>query len=255
MATRADVRKQVHEELSASADGALISDEWIGQEVDRRMNPAKKNKRTETDWEKELTSDEIITHDDGKQVVILKALQRLAREADIVKSYPSSVGHAVAPDGTGLIHCIYLTEWPDGAIIGGAADCNRGNTSEDFRVYPTAVAESRAETRALRKALGISMLGAEEIDMSEGFTGKTSIDTGKIDPQQVVAIEKLLAEVKVEPIDLFKAVASDREVLDVNELTSAEAVAAMGYLNDRRGQPSKRSARKESLESELEGKS
>ncbi len=232
----------------------MISDEWIEQEVDRRMTPAKKNKRTETDWEKELTPAEIITNDHGRQVVILKALQRLARQADIVKSYPQSLSHAVAPDGTGLIQCIYLTEWPDGTVFGGAADVNRGNCNKDFLVYPTAVAESRAETRAIRKALGITMLGAEEIDMTEGFTGITKLDTGKIDSQQIVAIERLLIDTKTEPIDLFNAIAQNRDVLEIGELTATEAIAAMSYLNEQRGKPKGRAAKKASLESSLEGK-
>lgn len=58
--------------------------------------------------------------------------------------------------------------------FGGSADSFVGNTDDEFAVFPVAVAETRAEARALKRALQITKVAAEEL-------------TSK-DPSEVVAI-------------------------------------------------------------------
>jgi hypothetical protein len=113
--------------------------------------------RAHTNWEQELNDDEIIENSDGRRIVLLRGLQRLSRLAGIIQSYPKSLSHVAGPDGKGVIQCIYMTAWDDNTIFGATADANRLNLNPDFVGYPTTIAESRAEGRALRKALGITL--------------------------------------------------------------------------------------------------
>ena len=46
----------------------------------------------------------------------------------------------------------------------GCADAGKHNTDHPYSRYPTAVAETRAEARALRKALRLNVIAAEEVD-------------------------------------------------------------------------------------------
>lgn len=235
---------------SGSPDADIISDSYIDKEIEKIMIENQYN-RANTDWEKELNDDEVVSSDNGMQIVLLRGLQRLARLAGIIESYPESLSYVVGPEGNGVIQCVYITRWNDGSTFGATADANKGNLKPEFKAFPTTIAESRAEGRAIRKALGIYMLTAEEIDTSEGFTGMTKAESGKADPAQIVAIEKMIEESSVEAIDVIGAVVEDgREVLDLADLTPAEAVAAMRFMNSQRG-TSKRDARKAALEKKV----
>ena len=64
----------------------------------------------------------------------------------------------------------YTVVFDEGGLFkqfGGAADCHEGNIDQAYSRYPTANAETRAEARALRKALGLrKILAAEEVSMA-----------------------------------------------------------------------------------------
>jgi hypothetical protein len=237
-------------------DADLITDEALkvtsGQLLGPNYQCGESLTRAKTDWEKQLLPEEVKERKDGDgKVVLLKGLQRLARIAGLVYSMPA-LSHVVGPQGNGLIQCVYTARFSDGAVYGGAADVNVNNSKEPYLNYPTSLAESRAEARALRKALGIAILAAEEIDFTEGYVGSTSKPTDKADGQQVSAIQSLLDELSLKPIDLINEVANGREVYDLNDLTSAEAVSAMRWLNGQRSTSApKRAARKEVLKNKL----
>lgn len=251
MRTREEVREEVLKSLAGWTDSVMVSDVWIDNEVERIMNEEKYARAT-TDWEAELGDDEVIENDQGRRIVLLRGLQRLARVAGIRESYPESLTHVVGPDGKGVIQCLYITKWNDGSTFGATADANKGNLNPDFLAFPTTIAESRAEGRAIRKALGITLLTAEELDTAEGFTGQTKAESGKADSAQVAALEKLLEDSSVVAIDVISEVVKDgREVLDLADLSPSEAVEAMRYLNDQRTTGSKRDARKAALQNKV----
>lgn len=56
----------------------------------------------------------------------------------------------------------------------GAADSNPDNTDHPYNKYPTAIAETRAEARALRKLLRLRTASAEEVSVVAGSTGNTA---------------------------------------------------------------------------------
>lgn len=206
--------------------------------------------RRGTNWEAELRGDELGTrNENGKsiQVVLLKGLQRLAEEAGIV----SSSCQILAPSPS-LVQCIYTTKFSDGTSWDGAADCSSSNTKEPYLSYPTAVAESRAEARSLKKALGIRMLAAEELNMDAGL-GLEASPTKQIESSVVTAIERLCEERGVEKVDLLHKIVADKSransIFELKQLTTAEGGAAMSYLNSL--PPVKKASKRDARKSEL----
>lgn len=83
--------------------------------------------------------------------------------------------------------------------FGDAADVYSGNTDADFAQYPVATAATRAEGRALRKALKLKKTTAEEI--SSVPAAEAGID-GLITLSQKRLIEKLCKELFID-VDKF----------------------------------------------------
>jgi hypothetical protein len=212
--------------------------------------------RRDTDWFSELRSDEKglkKERGDEIEVVYLRGLQRLAELAGIKRS--NVVLSAVPGTKMPIFQAVYTAEFDDGTQWVGAADCNYQNTNETFRAYPTAVAESRAEARCLRKALGIRILSSEEIGLSESF-GDLEADPNKpINDSIAKAIEKLCDSRGVDPIQVIEEVVPDQEralkISELKHLTLQEGQAAMSYLN---GLPVKEKSTRASRKKELEEK-
>lgn len=190
-----------------------------------------------TDWEAELEEGEKVTRKDGNEsldVVVLAGLQRLSRLAGIY-----SQGCVIQTPSSSMVQAIFTTSFhlSDGGDVHfvGTADCNAGNTGPKFAKYPTAVAESRAEARSLRKALGIRMLSSEEIGFREGVSSLEATPGGKAASQLITAIELLLKNKEVEVVTALEgALGEDRaaEIFELNEVSTTEAQQLMSWLND-----------------------
>lgn len=93
----------------------------------------------------------------------------------------------------------YTVVFDTGGIFkefGGAADCHEGNIDQNYAKYPTANAETRAEARALRKALGLrKIMAAEEVSMEPK---QESWLDDNISPLQWVLIEKKCKECDID---------------------------------------------------------
>lgn len=206
------------------------------------MNNTPENKpRFGTNWEAELRPNEFgKREEDGREskTVYLRGLQRLAQEAGLKKSNCEIRFISKQESGSvNVMQAIYTTEFSDGTTWVGAADCSQMNTNVEFLAYPTAVAESRAEARCLRKALGISILSSEEIGLVAGVEQIEASPTKAIDSQVVKAIEKLCESRSVSVADMLDAVLNkDRNgsVFELNELTVEEGQKAMAWLNDQK---------------------
>jgi len=207
-----------------------------------------------TNWCDELEAGDKATRKEGNEemeVVLLAGLQRLARSAGII--YQECVIQTPAPT---MVQAIYSTVFKteDGEVkFVGTADCNKNNTSGKFLNYPTAVAESRAEARCLRKALGIRMLSSEEIGFREGAGAIEASPKGKVGSSVVKAIEKLCTERGVDAVQVLEKVLDDDRaatIMELSELTTAEGQKAMAWLNEQKpaSTKSKRDARKAELE-------
>jgi len=218
----------------------------------------------ETDWEKELQDGDTVTRkEDGDrmEVVLLAGLQRLARMAGI-----TGQDCTIQTPAPTMVQAIFKSEFQTErgrVVFTGTADAIVGGTHANvkgiFASYPTAIAESRAEARSLRKALGIKMLSSEELGFREGVGALEASPTGKADTQLVAAIEKLCETRGVEPVAVLEAVldeARSSTIFELTELTVDEAQRAMGWLNDHKLKKAKQStqAKRDARKKELERK-
>jgi hypothetical protein len=189
--------------------------------------------------------------------VRLRGLQRCANLCGITESYPD-IRYIERNGRPGIMQCVYHVRFSDGTHFAGAADVNENNIDPKFGAYPTSVAESRAEARALRKALNITdMLAAEEVGSAEGgSTGQPEVNmNGKIEPQQVAAINALVEQLKIPIAGVLGEVlppARAKSVFSLDELTTAEGISILRNLNEKRAsldtQPSVGTAKKISID-------
>ncbi len=89
----------------------------------------------------------------------------------IVSSRPTQIFAPTSGDEIGRATVVWEVVFQDGSVFSDVADAWEGNTDDAFQVFVTATASTRAEGRALRKALRIKTVAAEEM---------TSKDTAKI---------------------------------------------------------------------------
>lgn len=200
--------------------------------------------RYDTNWEEKLLPTEIdVRREGGREVrvVFLRGLQRLAQDAGLCRSNCqfNFISDAQTGGNGGIMQAIYTTFFDDETSWVGAADCNGKNTEGKFLRYPTAVAESRAEARCLRKALGISMLSSEEIGFVDGGAiEQISASSNKqIDSQVIKAIEKLCESRGVSTAEVLEAILSQERnstIFELSELTVEEGQKAMSWLNDQK---------------------
>lgn len=195
-----------------------------------------KYSRGQTDWMavmREVLAEEYFYVPEGKteEVIKLAGLQQLARLAGITRSYPVHQPFAAAGKDAVFI-CVYHLHFSDGTEWASSADSNPGsNSREPFKFYPASCAESRAEARAIRKALGITLYSAEEID----FAGVNSVPSAstKIDPQVVATIERLVKTKGFSLADVLRATLAERaeSIATLDQLSSKDGVVIMRYLN------------------------
>jgi hypothetical protein len=127
---------------------------------------------TSPEWNGYVTSlfeeDEMIN---GNPLVA--GLRRVAETVlgPIVFSGPSQVFPSTRDDHHGRATVVFTVEFDSGVRYSDVADCWEGNTDDMFCAYAVATASTRAEGRALRKALRMKGVAAEEI---------TNKDTAKI---------------------------------------------------------------------------
>lgn len=87
--------------------------------------------------------------------------------------------------------------------VNGAADVYWGNCDKIFRNHPVAVAETRAEGRALRRALKLrKVVAAEELatEIEDNIDGLT---VGKISANQINFIDVIAKRLDINVINLF----------------------------------------------------
>ena len=166
----------------------------------------------------------------------------------IVFSGPTQVFPVQRDDHHGRATVIFTVEFSNGIRYSEVADSWEGNTDDTFCAYAVAIASTRAEARALRKALKIRAVAAEEL---------TKKDTAAITAVQKYATDwvatinarntaqKLaLAKTGTERVTAMKAAtasstAAQRQI--TRALTDAKNVAksvyrsemkVCGYIND-----------------------
>lgn len=114
---------------------------------------------------------------------------------------------------------------PHERTFGDAADVYVGNTDDEYARYPTATACTRAEARALRKALKLQAVAAEELTNKP--VAEANFDF--ISTTQKVLIKKLCRDLD---INIHKFINfGELDYDDINEISHAKAVAMITHLN------------------------
>jgi hypothetical protein len=208
------------------------------------------------DWNEELEDEDCVIQE-GRRLPTLKGLQKLARQAGWNGSDSNII---IGGDGR-LVSATVTVAFEDGSVFSGSGDCNKNNSKPPYSYYPTAVAESRAMARALKIALGIFELTAEEIGFGDALSGFSS-SSGKavkvkIDPAQIKAVEVALQRRKMDFITVAQEVLEERadELTSLADLTSKEGRDILSFLNSKSVEDNvatSRTARKKELKKQLE---
>ena len=110
-------------------------------------------------------------------------------------------------------------------VVDGAADVYWGNCDKIFRNHPVAVAETRAEGRALRRGLKLrKVIAAEEMTQSMEDDPDGS-NVNKIVTNQISFIDTISQRLNINPIKLLKHLNIDHKTIyDVSHDSAVEIV-------------------------------
>lgn len=160
----------------------------------------------------------------------------------IVSSRPTQVFPPAAGDQIGRATVVWEVIFDDGSLFSDVADCWEGNTDDAFCVFNTATAATRAEGRALRKALRLKTVAAEEMTKKNTASIARSIsqtknvategeydDSQRMTDPQANFIDVKCKQLNINVAEFFKG------VFDVNvkrNVNKGQASVAIQKLND-----------------------
>lgn len=190
--------------------------------------------KQEINWQEQLLQDEIGEDKETKtKFVYLKGLRRLSKIKGILKE-GHTFGNAFIWETTKkgkipFVQMQYTVTFKDGNTYSDVADAHAFNIeNQEFAVYPTAIAASRSEARALRKALGIDLVSKEEL----GYKGGGYEMVGQITPQQISLIKRLMDKRNLKStLDVIKESITREDVTTLEDLTFDEAQKILKKLN------------------------
>ena len=155
---------------------------------------------------------------------LVNGLRRVAEVVlgPIVYSGPTQVFPPQRDDHHGRATVVFTVEFQNGMRFSEVADCWEGNTDDMFCAYAIATASTRAEGRALRKALRIKAVAAEEMTkkdtakiVRELSAKKESSDGGYDDSSRMADAQSNFIDVKCRQLNVNGAILLSA-VLNVN---------------------------------------
>ena len=236
-----DLVKQLRDKTGGSMDSnTLVSYKMkegvgVGISVGKPFDP-------NHDYTKDLDHGDIKT-EDGRSFVYLKGLEKLARSRGVVSAKclrmeTMPVSHSDGRSFIGGIFCTYEYSFADGGVYQGSADATLKNCDGNFKLYLTAMAESRAKARALRTSFGIGMCSVEE---KSDATVKLDDDIGPIDDAQIMLIQMLAKKHNFGKEDVLALLDVPRSVNSMKNLTREEGRELAIKLNAHRPKRSTKS--------------
>lgn len=129
-----------------------------------------------------------------------------------------------------VVHTLsyYIKSEDHGCTVSGSADVYWGNCDKIYRNHPVAVAETRAEGRALRRALKLrKVVAAEELSKDiEDHPDDHSVS--KISVNQINFIDVIAQRLNINVIDLMKTL--DIDTSNVYNISHENAVKVIRHL-------------------------
>ena len=165
---------------------------------------------------------------------------------EIMFSGPTQIFPATDPNGPGRATVVFTVEfnWMNSGMsksFAEVADVWHGNTDDLFCAHPVATASTRAEGRALRKALKVRVLAAEElakkdivnvVQQSISTSGEYNPDD-RISPQQVTFIDNKCKQLDINVIEFINIGAENyRSINDVKRESGKKMIRVLNeYQN------------------------
>lgn len=202
--------------------------------------------QTDTGWHEfvmgHFAEDELI---DGKPIV--SGLRRVTQllVGRIVSSLPSLIIAPKEDNSIGRATVSWLVTLENGQVFGDVASSWEGNTDTVFTPYVTETAATRAEARALRKALGLKVVSADELsdvkaqDVVKKYSKTTSTE-GEYDEQarmtdpQANFINTKAKKLNVNVVDFFQ---KQFNVSTTKKISKKIASSAIDKLNEYQQNP------------------
>lgn len=179
---------------------------------------------------------------DGRPVC--SALRRVAElvMGPIVSSRPTQIFPPLSGDEIGRATVVWEIVFQGGLLFSDVADCWEGNTDDTFCAFNTATAATRAEGRALRKALGVKTVAAEEMTskntasvVKEISSKRNSSTEGEYnDSQRMTDPQANFIDVKAKQLNI-DVTAFFKEVFKLNvarKIDKGQASDAIKQLNE-----------------------
>ena len=239
------VLEQSIEAIDLNADFEEIEDGLPGTDAPDIVDGAAPD-RFSPEWHdyvmSKFNSNELI---DGNPITA--GLRRVAEVVlgEITSTGPVKVFPAQDPNGPGRATVVYeviIREYETGNIkrYADTADVWHGNTDDLFCAHPVATASTRAEGRALRKALKLRVLAAEELakkDIVEIVQQTTARPTdGDWNPQEKISVQQVsFIDTKCRQLDIDVAnfINSGTDAYkNINEINKATASKMIKQLNN-----------------------
>tara|TARA_Y100000385_G_C13094628_1_gene640532 strand:+ start:895 stop:1647 length:753 start_codon:yes stop_codon:yes gene_type:complete len=159
----------------------------------------------------------------------------------VVSSKPTQVFPPSGGNEVGRATVVWEVIFSNGSVFSDVADSWEGNTDDAFCVFNTATAATRAEGRALRKALRLSTVAAEEMTSKDTASITRSIsqtktmaetegeydDSSRMTDNQSNFIDIKCKQLNVDTTKLFK----EFKVSTSRKITKKQASAAIEQLN------------------------
>ena len=169
----------------------------------------------------------------------------------IMYSGPTQVFPVTRDDHHGRATVVFTVRFANGSEYSEVADAWEGNTDDMFCAYAVAIASTRAEARALRKALKIKGVAAEELtkkdtakivrDISKqtNSTGGDYDDQGRMSDAQSNFIDIKCKQLNVDGGKLFKEVFNVDHNRKVSKKVASDIIDRLNeYQRDKSSIPS-----------------
>ena len=177
-------------------------------------------------------------------------LRRVAEDVlgSIIVSRPSQVFPSTDVNGPGRATVVFevVIDWMDSGKLktfSGVADVWHGNTDDLFCAHPVATASTRAEGRALRKALKIRCLAAEELTrkkdvesiVRETVSSKKTVDgewqeNDSISDPQINFIDAKCRQLDINVLNFINA--GSEQYDSINNVSKKTASSMLSTLNE-----------------------
>ena len=230
----------VLDEVNLDEDFEVIEEEAFEKTYESNIDPDAPDYNS-TEW-----SDYVMTKFDKSELIdgnpICAGLRRVAELmlGTIIESGPEQVFPSTDPSKPGRATVLYkvVFDWMNTGYFKTfkeVADVRHGNTDDLFCAHPVATASTRAEGRALRKALKIRALAAEELAKKDivGIVQATTADWNPEDTisnQQVTFINNKCKQLDIDVRKFVNMGSTHYE--SINDVTRNTAQKMLRQLND-----------------------